>query len=192
MFRHNTGTWPERSCSFVSPHLFLQPLHLTTSTMVGPYTTWVLILPKTTFMIKTAGVCSRKKIGCLFSQPLKLATANFQLEHYRPTSRSAATPLPRPHPQWGEGHPSPHPTPSVRGWPSAPSAPRFSRLRNSRRLDPPACAVTNISYFMPWWPALVCAIKRSIPDELTLTCLEWLRACDAQPDGRHRQQLNPR
>ena len=34
-------------------------------------------------------------------------------------------PLPRPLPQWGGETPSPHPTPS------APMAPRFSRLRNS-------------------------------------------------------------
>ena len=80
-----------------------------------------------------------QKIGCLFSQPLKLATANFQLEHYRPTSRSAATPLPRPHPQWGEGHPLSTPHTLSEGValsafgaailaPSQFSAPRSSRL----------------------------------------------------------------
>ena len=51
------------------------------------------------------------------------------------------SPLTRPHLQWGGGHPLPHHTPL--------GAFGVSILAHSA-LDPPACAVTNITYFMPW------------------------------------------
>ena len=59
-----------------------------------------------------------------------------------------AQPLPRPHPRWGGGHPLPTPYPSR----------RLRRLDSRafgarlRRLDPPICAMTNITYFRPCSP----------------------------------------